>query len=246
MSIKPTLRDIRLAIEKRALEVHYMPTIDLQTGQCCGVEALVRWPREGDSFIAPDDFIPLAEAHDLAGPLTDLVIRCVSEDLGDYLAGHAAFHVAMNIPPSIVGTGYGVRAAEDSNLVRFADQIVLEITERQALTDQGRKLMNELRRLGLRVALDDFGTGHSGLAQLIDLEVDYLKIDRRFVQAMDTRNGSRLIEATAAAARVLGMELIAEGIETPDQARRVRELGVHRGQGWYWSEALPVAALLEY
>ena len=107
-------------------------------------------------------------------------------------------------------------------------------------------LLNESRKTGLQIALDDFGTGYSGLTQLIDLDVDYIKIDRRFVLAVNTGRGRKLIEATVALARVINARLIAEGVETDSQASHLRNLGVEFGQGWHWSRDLPAATFNSY
>jgi len=234
--------DIEAALENDRLKVHYMPTIEIATGRCTGAEALLRWPMPGGAFLAPDDFIPLAESAGLAGPLTAYVIRCVAGDVGDLLRGRPDLHMSINIPPETVGSGLSNQVAEESGLADIKEQFIAEITERQALTKAGQAVMNEYRRGGLRVAVDDFGTGHSGLSQLIDLEVDYLKIDRSFVEALKTARGEKLMRATAAAANVLGVDLIAEGVETARQAQILADIGIAYGQGWYWSRDLPAAA----
>jgi len=234
-------RDIERALARGRLRVHYMPTIEIATGRCVGAEALLRWPTQEGGFVAPDDFIPLAEASGLAEALTAYVIRCVAADLGALLRVRPDLHISINIPPQTVGSGVGNRVAAETGLADIKGQLIAEITERQALTKAGQAVMNENRRDGLKVAVDDFGTGHSGLAQLIDLEVDYLKIDRSFVDALQTARGVKLMRATWAAADVLGVELIAEVVETSRQAEILGDIGVAYGQGWHWSRDLPAA-----
>jgi sensor c-di-GMP phosphodiesterase-like protein len=238
--------DIAAAMAESRLRVHYMPTIEISTGCCVGAEALLRWPVADGGFVAPDDFIPLAEAAGLAGDLTAYVLRCVAADLGALLRARRDLHISVNVPPPTVGSGVGNRVAKETGLDDIKGQFIAEITERQALTKAGQVLMNESRREGLRVAVDDFGTGHSGLAQLIDLEVDYLKIDRSFVDALKTARGEKLMRATWAAADVLGVELIAEGVETARQAEILADIGIAFGQGWFWSRDLPAEAFRRF
>ena len=230
--------EIERALSERRLVLHYMPTIDLRDGRCVGAEALLRWPVPTGGFVAPDDFIPLAEASGLAEAVTAYVIRGVAQDLGPLLRARADLHISINIPPETVGSGFGQRILEETCLIDVKGQLIAEITERQALTKAGQAAMNENRKNGLRVAVDDFGTGHSGLSQLIDLEVDYLKIDRSFIEALRSERGVKLVRATSAAAAVLGADLIAEGVETARQAKILADIGVAYGQGWYWSRDL--------
>ena len=238
--------DIETALGEGQLRMHYMPTVEIKSGICVGAEALMRWPTPEGGFIPPDSFIPLAEKSGLAGAVTAYVIRAVARDVGQLLRERPDLHISINIPPETVGSGIGRRVAEETGLIEVASQIIAEITERQALTKEGQKAMNENRKMGLRVAVDDFGTGYSGLAQLIDLDVDYLKIDRSFVTALTSERGLKLMRATFAAASVLGVDLIAEGVETPRQAEILQDIGVTYGQGWYWSRDLPAADFLAH
>jgi sensor c-di-GMP phosphodiesterase-like protein len=223
----------------------YQPVMDLEDERMVACEALARWRSPDGTVSSIESVIDEIESNeDYATALTGRMLHCISSELGSILSDNPTFSVAVNIPPIVIGRG---RIREIFDQVGLGDrlgQIIGEITERQALDDLGRSAIGLAREMGTRIAIDDFGTGESGLQQLIGLEVDTLKIDKSFiVQLGRDRQAEKLVRGIAALASVLEVDLVAEGIETPEQASFLRAIGVHRGQGWLWSKAIGSAEL---
>jgi len=236
-----TPSDIEAALGEGRLRVHYMPTVEIKSGICVGAEALLRWPTPEGGFIPPDSFIPLAEKFGLAGAVTAYVIRAVARDVGQLLRERPDLQISINIPPETVGSGIGRRVAEETGLIEVANQIIAEITERQALTKEGRKAMNENRKMGLRVAVDDFGTGYSSLSYLKSFPLDELKIDRSFLNDIpNNTDDAAIVGAIIAMAHGLGMGVVAEGIERQEQLDFLRDSDCDEYQGYLLSK--PVLA----
>jgi sensor c-di-GMP phosphodiesterase-like protein len=172
--------------------------------------------------------------------LTTRMLGFIRKDLAPLLAAHPHFTASINIPPIMIGSGKVISLLEDADLTAYHSQLVGEITERQALNDMGRNAIRVAREeLGMKVAIDDFGTGQSGLQQLIGLEIDILKIDRSFIELIGKDPAAeRLVRAIAALAAVLNVDVIAEGVETVDQASFLRAIGINKAQGWLWSKAI--------
>ncbi len=225
------------------LTARYQPIVDLNTGEVCGFEALMR-------IVEPDGRVhsagPLIETleHDLDA-LTALVERllvCIREDVVPVFERHGDFYVSINVPPSIIGTGRLRPIVETLDLAHWGRRIVIELTERQALSDEGRTAVRLAREAGIAVAVDDFGTGHSGLAQIVGLELDILKIDKSLITpALTSRSAARLLRGIVGLAESLRMRTVAEGVETAEEAFYLRAVGVDYGQGWLWSKAVPAS-----
>lgn len=232
------------ALEDRELSVHYQPVVRLSDGEVIGCEALVRWHRTGVGMVPPDLLVGLAEQ---IGAIHALGRQVLEQVCADALQLPAHTSVAVNVSPlELARAGYAetlvevVRAGHGLTL----DRLVLEVTE-QALvapTDD-QTLTTNLRGLhaaGVRIAVDDFGTGWSGLARLRDLPVSVLKIDRSFVAGMLLDPSDRaIIAATLRLARDLALETVAEGVETPEQAMALHDLGCDLAQGWNYGAAQP-------
>ena len=225
---------------------HYQPIVDLATNRMVGCEALARWPTADGGVSAPDDSIAAIEADPVrAAALVQEILCCIGRDLRGFLERTRDFYVSFNAPPILLGDGQGLRRLEVAGVVGLIPRLVVEITERHALSDDGRAAIRAGRAIGLRVALDDFGTGQSGMQQLIGLEVDTLKIDRSFVVPLGGDvSAERLIRAIVAFAAILRQKVLAEGVETRDQALFLRAAGVDYGQGWYWAKAMPADELI--
>lgn len=225
---------------------HYQPIVDLVTNRMVGCEALARWCAADGSVRPPDDQIAAIEADpERAGALVEDVLRCIGRDLGAFLERTRDFYVSFNTPPILLGDGRGLQRMEKAGLIGLIPRLVVEITERQALSEVGRAAIRAGRAIGLRVALDDFGTGQSGMQQLIGLEIDTLKIDRSFVVPLNRDiSAERLIRAIVAFAAILRQKVLAEGVETREQALFLRAAGVDYGQGWYWAKAMPAEELI--
>jgi diguanylate cyclase (GGDEF)-like protein len=246
--------DLRRALVEKELFVVYQPVVGLQTGgavdRCAGVEALVRWRHPTRGIVGPVEFIAIAEECGLIGALGDYVLAAACDDFMRWQAAlgpRAPRSLAVNLSRAQVAeTGWTGTVRE----ILLASgmppqQLQLEVTESLAAQDATvQRHLHELKGLGIKLALDDFGTGYSSLACLHLLPVDTVKIDRSFVSQADTSAHHRvLIEATVRVAHSLGMDTVAEGIETADQAGVIRLLGSDKGQGYLYSRPLPTADL---
>jgi predicted signal transduction protein with EAL and GGDEF domain len=238
---------LRRAIEERRLELHYQPQIEVQSGRIIGAEALLRWNDPTRGYIPPATFIPIAEDCGLILPLGAWALeRACREAMQWQRAGLGAIPVSVNF------SGVQFKRQDVGELVKsvLADThlppslLRVEITETSLMSASSRvtQTLQELRELGVRIELDDFGTGYSSLNQLRSLPLDRLKIDRSFVAAMLSDETTALItKAIIAMAQIIGLDVLAEGIETPEQLALIESLGCHKAQGFLFSKALPSA-----
>jgi diguanylate cyclase (GGDEF)-like protein/PAS domain S-box-containing protein len=241
--------DLRDALARDELELHYQPIVDLATGALLGLEALARWdhPRQGP--LPPEQFVALADEIGLSDVLDRWALRTGTRDI-------AALRAAGAVPQDCyVSVNVTARSMRDPALERYVGDVVrhaqlppgalvLELTETGLMDnpDEARGLLLRLRDSGVGVAIDDFGTGYSSLAYLGRFSVTTLKIDRSFVQRMlDSHDDLSIVAAISDLARAVGVRTVAEGIETDDQAQLLRRLGAHSGQGYIFSPAVPVA-----
>ncbi len=225
--------EIKLALKRNEFFLVYQSIVDLQTEQCIGAEALIRWRRRDGSVTMPDMFIPGAESSGVIGLLTERVIALAKIDMPVFLQRNPGFVLAINLSASDLQS--------DSILLQLQTiptgnngSVTVEVTERVMLEPQvAVNRMKVMRESGLHVALDDFGTGYSSLSYLQTMQFDYLKIDRLFVEAIDTTAAtSRVVLHIIEMARTLRLELIAEGVETRSQAEYLRRQNVQYAQGW--------------
>lgn len=228
-----------------SLLAHYQPILDLGTGEIIGCEALARYRAEDGSVVSLGPVIEQIEQEPAnLRVLLHRLLACVSRDAIPLFNRYPHFYVSVNVPPVALGGGHGRRVLEELGLDRYLRNLVIEITERQALGDVGREALAIARELGMRVSVDDFGTGHSGLLQLVGLRCDTLKLDRSLIESLVTDpTTQRLLRGIVALAAALRVNLVAEGVETPDQAMFLRAAGVDYGQGWLWSKAVPAEQL---
>lgn len=241
--IDPT-RELRDAIRSKELQPYFQPIFSLGTGQTIGCEVLTRWVRADGSMVSPDRFIPLAEASGLIVPLTDHIVVASLSRLAAVLSRRPDFKIAFNVTPAhfiskdFLGTLCS--AVDAANVDR--GHIVIELTERQALVDP-QEAAAQCRRaqgLGFRVSLDDTGSGHNGLSHVQELQLDIIKIDKKFVDLVCTdRAAITIIEMLVRLAKALGASTVAEGVETIEQYEALRDCGVDEGQGYLVSPALP-------
>ena len=240
---------IRTALIRQQFYLDYQPIIALDTGRIVAVEALLRWRRRAGSEITPDIFIPVAEQRGLMPALTARVFEILLQDVPLLLAEAPNLEFAVNFTADDLQRS-DLSAQLENLLSRAglpAGQLIIEATERSMLDPAvvGVTFAN-LRKRGMRVAIDDFGTGYSSLAYLAVLEIDILKIDKLFIQALGTGSAtSQVAESVIEMARALSLTTIAEGIETADQDAAVRALGIDRAQGFYFARPLSLAQLLE-
>ncbi len=243
-------RELREAITRDELRLVYQPVHELATGRIVGVEALVRWQHPRDGLLSPADFLPMAEETGLIVPLGLWVLRRACQQLAVWNGGRAdGDQLTMSINVSAVQLQRGA-FIEDLRPVLAETgvdpgRVVLEITETALLSDiDGPTLLAEIRAEGVRAALDDFGVGYSSLQSLQRLPIEILKIDRGFVSEMlDHEGSSVLVAAMVALGDALGMRVIAEGIETTEQAEALRSLGCTLGQGYLLCRPLPAEEL---
>ena len=228
---------LRGALERQELHLVYQPQHD-PGGRVRSVEALLRWESRALGNVPPSAFIPLAEDTGLIVPLGSYVLNEACRQLAAWRhEGKAVERVSVNVSPVQFTQGTfvdGVRRALQHHRLQGHD-LELELTERMIIRDvagASRKMV-ELRGLGVHISIDDFGTGNSALSYLMTLPVTTLKIDQSFVQALeDTAGAYRVVQAIVALGHALGLEVVAEGVETPAQLLQVRELGVERIQGF--------------
>ena len=244
------LGELQIAVRKREFIVHYQPIVQIRTGHCVGAEALVRWLRPDGSVLRPDLFIPLAESSGLIKAITDQVVGLVIEELGRLLATDPAMHVAINLAAEDVSTARALSVIDKSieNTGIRRDQIWLEVTERGFIDiEAARAMLTRARELGYAVAIDDFGTGYSRLSYLNGLPLDALKIDKSFIDTigMDSATSS-VTSHIIDMAKTLNLIIVAEGIETQDQANYLIKQGVEYGQGWLFAKPMPADEFLRY
>ena len=236
-------RDLRLAVERGELAVRYQPIIDVDARRLYGFEALVRWNHPERGEMSPGEFLPVAGDAGMIGLIGDFVLREACAQASSWNLQHAgARQVKMSVnlaEPQLADPNLALRVAEVLTWSALPpDQLVLEITE-DVIVDHldGLDTLRQLRALGVELSIDDFGTGQSSLGYVKDFDmVTVLKVDKRFVRDMRSGEADRaIVEAVVAMAGALGMRVVAEGVEFPDQVAELRDIGVHLMQGFYFS-----------
>ena len=237
--------DLRQALARGQLEIHYQPLVDLATDTVTGCEALLRWYHPERGMISPAEFIPVAEDTGLINEIGDWVLKRACAEAAGW-PGH--IRLAVNVSPiQFRSKTLALRVAaalRDSGLA--PDRLELEITEAVLIRDDDEALviLHQLRDLGVRIALDDFGTGYSSLSYLRRFPFDKIKIDRSFVSDIGEAGGSSLIvEAVVNMASACRMSTTAEGVETEMQREILRGLGCSEMQGYLFSPAVPASKL---
>ncbi len=235
---------LRHALEDGGLELHYQPQVDVRTGRVIGAEALLRWQHPVRGYISPSTFIPIAEDSGLILPIGEWVLTQACKQAVDWQrAGLPRIPVSVNV------SGVQFRRQDLCALVRKAldssglepEMLRVEITETAIVSVRERaiELLEELRDLGVGIALDDFGTGYSSLSYLKSFPINMLKIDRSFVAEMLTdHTTASIIEAIISMTRILGLSVLAEGVEDQAQFAFLKQLGCDAVQGFYVSGAV--------
>ena len=242
--------DLRHAIEHQEFCVYYQPIVSLQTGRLSGFEALVRWNHPRRGLVSPVDFIPVAEETGLIVPIGQWVLNEACKHVRQCQIespSHRSLSLSVNLSARQVAQPDLLdrikEALETSKLsphclkLEITESVVMENAEAAAL------MFKQLRSLGVQLSIDDFGTGYSSLSYLHRFPLNYLKIDRSFVMRLTTDNDNAIVRTISTLARNLGMEVIAEGIETEEQYQQLRRLGCEYGQGFLFSRPVDNAGV---
>ncbi|MBB2924869.1 EAL domain-containing protein [Cellulomonas cellasea] len=236
------------------LELHYQPKVDLRTGLTAGYEALIRWRHPTRGLLPPDLFVPLAEQSGLIHELTRFALTTVVAQLALWQSQGRTTPVAVNLSAHDVTSPTVVLLIEDLLLEHDVPAALLEveITETALVTEPSRivPVLERLSALGVQVAIDDFGIGNTSISQLLDLPVDQLKIDRRFVTGLTAtslassgRGSGVVVKAMVDLAHSFGLTVVAEGVEDAATADMLRSLDVDQAQGYHYAQALPADEL---
>jgi diguanylate cyclase len=232
--------DLREALRRSQLTVHFQPKIDLRTGQPVGAEALVRWLHPERGNVPPDEFLPIAVDTGQAAQLTSAVIELALAGVSDWIAHGLDLRVAINLYESDLRNDVivaKIASALDRHVLP-PSCLTVEITEQSLVTDPvgARRVLNQLHDLGVSISLDDYGTGYSSLAYLREFPIDELKLDKLFAQQMISDQTSWVIvRSTIELAHALGIRVVAEGVEDGVTYDDLLTLGCDIGQGFYWS-----------
>ncbi|MGI9577895.1 MAG: sensor domain-containing protein, partial [Microthrixaceae bacterium] len=237
---------LRGAAIRDELVVHYQPIVEPETAEVQAFEALVRWEHPQHGLVGPNEFIPHAEQSDLIHEIGRYVLSAACEQAvawGNPSAGRKPA-MTVNVSARQLLDDDGLTSFVSDTLRRTglkAGSLVLEVTETALVSDPAHAAarLEELARIGVRLALDDFGTGHSSLSHLRHFPIDTLKIDREFVEEVETPRGSRLVEAVIQLAHTLEMTVVAEGVETEEQRAILESLGSDQAQGFLFTRPMP-------
>ena len=242
--------ELERAIHNGEFVPYYQPIVDLTDARVVSAEVLVRWRKPDGTLVPPVRFIPLAESSGLIVELTRVLMRRVCAEAGEEIGKRPNFRIGFNLS----ACHFADEAIVEDVRTIFTgspiapSQVLLEVTERQALDNLtvARRVIASLQGLGVHVGIDDLGTGHSGLSYMLKLGVDFIKIDKIFVDAIDTeRYSTTIIETLVNLARDMRMEIIAEGVETFEQVQHLRARGIRKAQGYVFAPPLPGSSFLK-
>jgi EAL domain-containing protein (putative c-di-GMP-specific phosphodiesterase class I) len=246
--------ELRGAIEREEFVVHYQPIVSLQSGEVCAVEALVRWEHPERGLLEPSEFVPMAEESGLVIPMGEQVLREACFKAKEWQQKHP------RTPHLMMAVNLSARQLSRPDLVETVERILgevgmegshltLDVTETiyvRAL-ETNTEALERLRSMGVRISIDDFGTGYSSLSYLKRLAADLIKIDRSFVKGLrEDVEDTAIVRMIIALAHTLRMKVIAEGVETEEQAELLREMGCDMAQGLYFAKPLPAEAAPEF
>jgi diguanylate cyclase (GGDEF)-like protein/PAS domain S-box-containing protein len=244
-----TERSLHRALERSELMLHYQPVVEIAGVTTVGVEALIRWDHPDQGLVSPYRFIPVAEESGLIIPIGAWVLEQACHQLRDW------HHQGHTGPQGSVEVNLSARQIDDSRIVRTVEEILtrtglpaeyltLEITESALMEDAASaiEILRALKAIGVQLAIDDFGTGYSSLSYLQRFPLDVLKIDQSFVETLGVdAGGDEIVSAVIDLAHALGLQVVAEGVETTGQLQILRSLGCDLAQGFLFSRPLPAA-----
>ncbi|MGB9094979.1 EAL domain-containing protein [Erwinia sp.] len=248
---KVSIRDqLKRAIQRREFSVSYQPIYNLEMGGLSGAEALMRWQLPNGNWARPDLFIQAAEEEGMIVPLTQLLLQNVAEDAQSWRLPQG-FHIALNIAGEHIQHADFIADIREfaARLAHHNPKITLELTERSLISDGDDVIgkLQLLRQEGIRIAIDDFGTGHCALSYLQTFPLDYLKIDRGFVNAIETVEGEApVLDAIIMLSHKLKLRIVGEGVETPVQLEYLKNRGVVFIQGYLYARPMSSSALMSW
>ena len=240
--------DLRFALERNEMVLHYQPIVTIKTGCLCGFEALIRWCHPKYGLISPQKFIPVAEETELIVPIGTWVLDEACRQLAEWQKIRSASQPSlfMNINVSVnqflqhafvetISRTLFQREVESQSLrVEITESLLMQHSK------EAVKQLNRIKKSGVEIAIDDFGTGYSSLAYVHEFPMDQLKIDRSFIEKIHTRPQSlEVVKSIIMMSKSLGVEVVAEGVENNEQLTILKELGCHKAQGYLFSKPLP-------
>jgi diguanylate cyclase (GGDEF)-like protein len=236
--------DLRRALQLNQMEVHYQPKSEVATGRVSSVEALLRWRHPTRGLVSPTEFVPLAEECGLILPIGEWVLREACRQARAWqVAGVPFIRVAVNVSPMQFRQSNFLEAIQGA-LLEFdlePQYLEIELTESTVMgnAEGSIEILEQLSRMGVVVSIDDFGTGYSSMSYLRKFPIDKLKIDRSFISELTTNPAdASIVRAIISLAHSLRLKVVAEGVETPEQLQRLRELGCDQYQGFLMSAAV--------
>ena len=240
---------LRKSLKSTGLSLMYQPQVDLFTGAIIGAEALVRWQNEDGNDISPERFIPVAERSGVISDLGDWILNQVNQDAKQY-AGQLPnkMTLALNLSPlQFNQSNFVERLTTTLKQLEIRYKIELELTESTIMHSGEESIgkLQQLKNLGFKLAIDDFGTGYSSLNYLRRFPIDTLKIDQAFVGDIGTKAGNGIVNAIVSMGQALGLDLVAEGVETSEQAMHLRERACYSIQGYLISPPVPIQELVK-
>ncbi len=243
-------KELRAAIQNGELQVLFQPIVNAELHHIARMEALVRWPHPKRGYLSPSEFIPLAEDIGQIEQLGELVLKTSCVAACKLLQLGYPVNVSVNVNPRQLLNRHFPQTISQTlhNTGLPAESLILEITENAIVNNMERanKMLQEIKRLGILIALDDFGTGYSSLTLLRELPIDILKIDKSFVRTLDQNlNDLKIVQAIIGLGKNLGLTIIAEGVETEQQARLLLQQECFYQQGYFYSRPIPYEALFE-
>ncbi|MCU1693821.1 MAG: hypothetical protein JWM64_2912 [Frankiales bacterium] len=241
---------LRGALERSELELHYQPVIDLATGRAVAVEALMRWQHPERGRMAPDQFIPVAEATGLIVPMGRWALQQACRDAVGFRGAAGGIDVAVNLSVRQLAQPDVLAHVQEALWSSGLDprRLLLEVTESAVMEDAelAAVTLDALVALGVRIAIDDFGTGYSSLLYLRRYPISALKLDRAFVSGLgSSQDDEAICSSVVSLARAVGATSIGEGVETQEQYAALSAYGCEQAQGWLWSPAVPADRLEE-
>ena len=246
--------DLRRANEREEFVVHYQPIVNIQTGRLWGLEALVRWDHPERGLLDPDEFVPVAEESGLVVPIGEQVLREACRRAAEWQKEHP------HCPPLVISVNLSGRQLRCADLHEVIEQVLkesnlsasslsLDITETVYISalDANTAALDRLKALGIRISMDDFGAGYSSLSYLKRLPADVLKIDKSFTRGLGVEvEDTAIMQTIVDLAHILGMEVVAEGVEVEEQETLLKEMGCDLAQGFFFSKPLAPGALQRF